>query len=588
MLTPGIRQQFEKLMRQEWAFLAPSWPWRQKEKYHQTKKLEKSGFRTPVCIDINQMTVFVSDAEHCGEHNDGSMLSQIDLSRAVSKYDVIGLDGGYTLYIGRIVQKNTHLTENNMVYPIRKDRGKDLLAEEIQFNNMFGGFRSMVESVFGEIGHTFEQFNNKNVIRVSDMETFTLQIKLAAVLLNIKRFVSLGKLELASHHTLWIQQGFDFGSSQDPVFGGVDMPVSLGTLLDNADTIGNLQKEFLGLSISEIDSLDISENMDDGSVYEVESKSKKINDQIFEENAELLNDVAYVDYTIGGLNPRFSWSDMSTAFCDSMLFWCLTCASLMRKPEEIDDLLRARFAMVTDELSGVIIKYVYSGLCGECLAVFPIDKLQRALREFKVEAKDFKAAYIAIKVSFQQQLPLETVIRCVREVIRLLEESTIILHDIDISVDCAFISTRAIIKDYLSKLGVTESDIAVKVKDVGLNCISWRRYTTSVPPVILRTKIYNKFVQMLESTDIRSSLGSQLANLIMDPCSRFAQKLRSFSGSGMSRIEITFYSSTVYDAAEYKLIIRQTLDCFSLFTSVIPAYLRTAIGGTRSLERNTE
>ncbi|KAL1931701.1 hypothetical protein VTP01DRAFT_9844 [Rhizomucor pusillus] len=255
----------------------------------------------------------------------------------------------------------------------------------------------------------------------------------------------------------------------------------------------------------------------------VSAMSKKINDQIFVENAELLNDVAYVDYTIGGSNRRFGWDDASTAFCDSLLFWCLTCASLMRKPEEIGrflSLVRAHFAMVADELSGVIIKY-------------------RALREFKVEAKDFKAAYIAIKVSFQQQLPLETVIRCVREVIRLLEESTIILHDIDISVDCAFISTRAIIKDYLSKLGVTENDIADKIKDVGLNYISWRGYTTSVPPVILRTKIYNKFVQMLESTDVRSSLGSQLANLIMNPCPRFAQKLRSFSGSGMSRIEIT-------------------------------------------------
>ncbi|KAL1928575.1 hypothetical protein VTP01DRAFT_2931 [Rhizomucor pusillus] len=271
MLTPEIRQEFEKLMRQEWAILTSSWPSAQKEKYHRMEikpvneiafvkdfvlnrlgvlpvffflvavfgeheyagpykhvekgrasyvrrhdaarsysyKLKKSGFQSQVCIDINQMIVFVSDAEHCGEHNNGSMLSRIDLSRAVSKYDVIGLDGGYTLYIGRIVQKNTHLTEKNM-------------------------------------------------------------FKLASVLLNIKRFVSLGKLEPASHHTLWIQQGFDFASSQDPVFGAPDMSVSLESLLDNADAISSLQNEFLGLSISDADSLEIPENMNDGSVYEVE------------------------------------------------------------------------------------------------------------------------------------------------------------------------------------------------------------------------------------------------------------------------------------------------------------------------------
>ncbi|KAL1933987.1 hypothetical protein VTP01DRAFT_8077 [Rhizomucor pusillus] len=179
-------------------------------------------------------------------------------------------------------------------------------------------------------------------------------------------------------------------------------------------------------------------------------------------HAELLNDVAYVDYTIGGLNPRFGWADVPTAFCDSMLFWCLTCASLMRKPEEIGrflSLIHAPFAMVADELPGVIIKYVYSGLCGE--------------------------------LSFQQELPLNTVIRCVRQEMRLLEESTVILHDIDIAVDCALISTRAIIKEYLMTLGVTDRDIADDVKDVGLNCISWRRYTTSVPPLMLRTKTHN-------------------------------------------------------------------------------------------------
>ncbi|KAL1931081.1 hypothetical protein VTP01DRAFT_10218 [Rhizomucor pusillus] len=264
--------------------------------------------------------------------------------------------------------------------------------------------------------------------------------------------------------------------------------------------------------------------------------STKIHDEISERNAELLNDVAYVDYAIGGLNPRFSWADVSTAFCDSMPFWCLTCASLMRKPEEIGrfiSLIRARFAMVADELPRVIIKCVYSGLCGERLTVFPTEKLQRALRELGITAKDFKGAYIAIKVSFQQGIPLHTVIRCVRQAVRLLEESTVILHDIDIAVYCAFISTRAIIKEYLMTLGVTDRDIADDVKD------------------------------MLESTDVRSKVGSQPANLIMNPCPRLTEKLKSFMASGMSRIEITFYSSTIYIVEEYRLILDQTLERLS-------------------------
>ncbi|KAL1926309.1 hypothetical protein VTP01DRAFT_6006 [Rhizomucor pusillus] len=120
--------------------------------------------------------------------------------------------------------------------PDSRGSWRNLLAEEVQFNNMFGGFRSMIESAFGEIGHVFERFNNRNVIRRSCQTPNGL--------------CRSEKLEPASHHTLWIQQGFDFGSPQDPAFGAVDTSVSLESLLDNADAIGNLQKEFLGLSIS--------------------------------------------------------------------------------------------------------------------------------------------------------------------------------------------------------------------------------------------------------------------------------------------------------------------------------------------------
>lgn len=239
-------------------------------------KLKKSGFRTQVGIDINGMVLFVSDPAPCAMNNDGSMLASMDLKKKISKYDCVVLDGGYTLFADSIIATNPHLGKHNLVFPIRKQRGIDLTMEETKFNKVIGSFRSMIESTFGDLGSVFHRFNGKSVIRVTDMDAFSVQLKLACCLYNIKKFVNAGEVSPTEQHTLWMQTGFDYpsGTSTRSVYDVTDM-LTISDKLQDAQLVSALQDQFLNLDIHDEEEDPTSNNMSEGELsdshFEVES-----------------------------------------------------------------------------------------------------------------------------------------------------------------------------------------------------------------------------------------------------------------------------------------------------------------------------
>ena len=231
-------------------------------------KLKKSGFRTQVGMDINGMILFVSRAAPCATNNDGSMFATMDLSNKISRFDVVCVDGGYTLYIDRIVQLNSHLQTESFVTPIRRSRGVNLSVDEIGYNQMLGGFRSAIESRFGELGHLFRRFNGKSVIRVSDDAVFTVQLKLACVLSNMKKFIAMGQLQHnhSEHHTFWMHTGFDYyngASASINSFHDVIDVLSIADRRAQKEKIELIQQQLFALSIDEIHSLEIRDNNND-------------------------------------------------------------------------------------------------------------------------------------------------------------------------------------------------------------------------------------------------------------------------------------------------------------------------------------
>jgi hypothetical protein len=242
-------------------------------------KLKKSGFRTQVCMDINGMVTFVSASAPCALNNDGSMLSNINLTKVVKTIDCLALDGGYTLYLSNIINFNPHLTLDNFEFPIRKQHGKHLDQTELTFNETFGSFRSKIESLFGDLGTIFNRFNNKTVIRVSELNIFTIQLKCAFLMLNMKRTIIAANILNKQHHSLWIQQHFDYPSTSDKSLrldykDITDGGSSLQDKLRRADDLNELQKQFLLLDIANYSDIFTSDNNDVSMVLATKEDSK--------------------------------------------------------------------------------------------------------------------------------------------------------------------------------------------------------------------------------------------------------------------------------------------------------------------------
>ena len=104
------------------------------------------------------------------------------------KIDCLALDGGYTQYIGDIVDKEK-LEEHNFCFPIRKKWLQLLQEEESNFNAMFGGFRSMSEATFGDLMKIFAKFKNKEILRTRCKKEFNHAFRLCLLLLDIRSII---------------------------------------------------------------------------------------------------------------------------------------------------------------------------------------------------------------------------------------------------------------------------------------------------------------------------------------------------------------------------------------------------------------
>lgn len=122
-------------------------------------------------------------------------------------------------------------------------RGIALTEEEKAYNEIFGSFRSRIEGYFGEMQSTFTKFSHTFVNKVSEKDTFEVQYKLACVLMNIKRFVALRNISTEQHHTLWLQDGFDYPSKaeQETMYALPSIKVKLS---QNQDLLATRQAFF--------------------------------------------------------------------------------------------------------------------------------------------------------------------------------------------------------------------------------------------------------------------------------------------------------------------------------------------------------
>lgn len=214
-------------------------------------KLKKAGLRTQICIDPNDMILYVSKSEPCGINNDGSMFLRMKIEKKINNIDCMALDGGYNLYVKQIID-NSDLNDHNFVYPIRKEKNINLNEIEIEYNEQFGSFRSKIEKTFADLGSTFKRFNNKKPIRTTDKDILNIQFKIAIVLMNIKKFVKITNLNHKDYHTYWLNENFDFEIKCEYDIIGLSSHIlpNINDRINNLRNMKELQKQFLGLETS--------------------------------------------------------------------------------------------------------------------------------------------------------------------------------------------------------------------------------------------------------------------------------------------------------------------------------------------------
>jgi len=212
-------------------------------------KLKKSGFRVQVCADMNSMVLFVSKPAPCREYNDGTMLVKMNIPSRIHKLDCIALDGGYNGFVSQVVETSETVSYENFSYPVRKTKGIAFTDVEAQYNAAFGGFRSSIESCFGDLQTTFSKFTHSAPVRFADEKVFDLQFKLCCLLLNIKRMVESQKIPTETHHTFWMQDGFDFQDTVDHQLAYEKLP-SIKAKLGFGHSLQELQKAFLTATLS--------------------------------------------------------------------------------------------------------------------------------------------------------------------------------------------------------------------------------------------------------------------------------------------------------------------------------------------------
>ena len=86
--------------------------------------------------------------------------------------------------------------------------------------------------------------------------------------------------------------------------------------------------------------------------------------------------------------------------------------------------------------------------------------------------------------------------------------------------------------------GAATKTISDNSNNVGRNCLT---YMETINGMSMRSKIYNKMVQMLECKGVRDTMGCHWKDWVSQQNTRLARARDEASQSGLTRAEVTFY-----------------------------------------------
>ena len=264
--------------------------------------------------------------------------------------------------------------------------------------------------------------------------------------------------------------------------------------------------------------------------------------------SHLISDVG-MEIALPG-EPKVGWKKYSKFFCDNIILW-----ALYNNTKDVDKQRKTSVRTILSAFEDLnvdrsMIKVLRQGLIhqGGFLDGKVLDKYVSKTGSMR------KVGYFCIKVTLHD-FKLVSLVDDLKAVVDDLADCFIFLHDLDITTDCRRVTSRPILQQYLENKFGDDIEIVNDLEKVGNHCISW--ITTTGKEQKVRCKVYNKLVQMLESADNASSLGSRMESLVMPVDKKFHRRLRKAKETGLSRLEVTFYGIKVYDLTYYEEYMEQ-------------------------------
>jgi hypothetical protein len=274
-------------------------------------------------------------------------------------------------------------------------------------------------------------------------------------------------------------------------------------------------------------------------------------------NADLLSDMAEFSDVPTGSEQKEGFAEYSKLFCDSIIFWGLHNSMDEKSQPSVTGRYIATLREIFNNSSLEVesIKPVCSGQISRNSDYFSAEEIKK-LQERNIH-KYFCAGYIGIKVSLHN-CGAKKLIKKLGKFMPEICENNMVLHDVDLAHDCQYISTRSFVEAHLKENGI--KNIVDDRNRVGDHCISWMGSNDDDKDI--RFKVYNKFVQILESAEVRKSLGCRMEKLVAKE-GNFATRLERYKDDGYSRLELTFYGPNLLTIIEYQKHMKKAQELLS-------------------------
>ena len=167
------------------------------------------------------------------------------------------------------------------------------------------------------------------------------------------------------------------------------------------------------------------------------------------------------------------------------------------------------------------------------------------------EEEDQKYGYVSYKVSFSQYSYRDAIDFCTDYADRLGQHA-IYFHEIDFTADFACSFNKKTLAKHIESTSRESGDeylVLDNDRTVGLNCLSFMHV---LPRCVARCKVYNKFVQSLETRNVTARIGMHLDDWINNKEEQLRESIQRSLEHGFTRLEITFYSGKLFTTKFYE------------------------------------